>query len=103
MDTDGTKAVQVKVPVVATVIQNIEPDGKSSFIVEPPGAEQEQGEPVDFARYCTENRIFHTRDYNHTEEQRWTATKRTIFISSQFYNVNDNDLIHVVSTIFAED
>ncbi|XP_032684236.1 uncharacterized protein LOC116850276 isoform X3 [Odontomachus brunneus] len=41
-DTDGTKAVQVKVPVVAIVIQNIEPDGKSSFIIEPPGAEQEQ-------------------------------------------------------------
>lgn len=33
----------MKVPVVATVIQNIETDGKSSFVVEPPGAEQEQG------------------------------------------------------------
>lgn len=42
-DADGNKAVQVKVPVVATVIQNIEADGKSSFVVEPPGAEQEQG------------------------------------------------------------
>lgn len=42
-DADGNKAVQVKVPVVATVIQNIEPDGRSSFIIEPPGAEQEQG------------------------------------------------------------
>jgi len=41
-DVDG-KAVQVKVPVVATVMQNIEPDGRSSFIIEPPGAEQEQG------------------------------------------------------------
>lgn len=42
-DADGNKAVQVKVPVVATVIQNIEPDGRSSFVIEPPGAEQEQG------------------------------------------------------------
>ncbi|XP_011865272.1 PREDICTED: uncharacterized protein LOC105560626, partial [Vollenhovia emeryi] len=42
-DADGNKAVQVKVPVVATVIQNIEPDGRSSFIIEPPGAEEEQG------------------------------------------------------------
>lgn len=42
-DADGNKAVQVKVPVVATVIQNIETDGKSSFVIEPPGAEQEQG------------------------------------------------------------
>lgn len=42
-DADGNKAVQVKVPVVATVIQNIEPNGKSSFVIEPPGAEQEQG------------------------------------------------------------
>lgn len=43
LNTDGTKAVQVKVPVVATVIQNIESDGKSTFIIEPPGSEQEQG------------------------------------------------------------
>lgn len=51
-DTDSTKAVQVKVPVVATVIQNIEPDGKSNFVVEPPSVEQEQGEArVDLARY----------------------------------------------------
>jgi hypothetical protein len=42
-DIDGSKAVQVKVPVVATVMQNIEPDGKSVFVVEPPGAEHEQG------------------------------------------------------------
>ncbi|KAH0950916.1 hypothetical protein HN011_002475 [Eciton burchellii] len=41
-DIDGSKAVQVKVPVVATVMQNIEPDGKSVFVVEPPGAEHEQ-------------------------------------------------------------
>ncbi|XP_024867508.1 uncharacterized protein LOC112451832 [Temnothorax curvispinosus] len=45
-DTDGNKAVQVKVPVVATVMQNIEPDGRSSFIIEPPGAEQEQDDLV---------------------------------------------------------
>lgn len=51
-DVDGNKAVQVKVPVVATVMQNIEPDGRSSFIIEPPGAEQEQGKLsfVDLAR-----------------------------------------------------
>lgn len=42
-DVDGNKAVQVKVPVVATVIQNIEVDGKSSFVIEPPGTEQEEG------------------------------------------------------------
>ncbi|XP_036147463.1 uncharacterized protein LOC105835607 [Monomorium pharaonis] len=42
-DADGNKAVQVKVPVVATVTQNIELDGRSSFVIEPPGAEQEQG------------------------------------------------------------
>ncbi|XP_011064621.1 PREDICTED: uncharacterized protein LOC105152189 [Acromyrmex echinatior] len=45
-DADGNKAVQVKVPVVATVMQNIEPDGRSTFIVEPPGAEQEQDDLV---------------------------------------------------------
>ncbi|XP_029658905.1 uncharacterized protein LOC115232889 isoform X4 [Formica exsecta] len=45
-DADGNKAVQVKVPVVATVIQNIETDGKSSFVIEPPGAEQEQDDLV---------------------------------------------------------
>ncbi|KMQ94469.1 fez family zinc finger protein 2 [Lasius niger] len=45
-DADGNKAVQVKVPVVATVIQNIEPNGKSSFVIEPPGAEQEQDDLV---------------------------------------------------------
>ncbi|XP_039305498.1 uncharacterized protein LOC105205750 isoform X3 [Solenopsis invicta] len=45
-DADGNKAVQVKVPVVATVIQNIEPDGRSSFVIEPPGAEQEQDDLV---------------------------------------------------------
>nr|XP_012221938.1 PREDICTED: uncharacterized protein LOC105671946 [Linepithema humile] len=45
-DVDGNKAVQVKVPVVATVIQNIEADGKSSFVIEPPGAEQEEDDLV---------------------------------------------------------
>lgn len=43
-DVDRVKAVQVKVPVVATVIQNIDPDGKMNFIVEPPGPENEHGE-----------------------------------------------------------
>lgn len=42
-DADRIKAVQVKVPVVATVIQNIDPDGKMNFIVEPPGPEDEHG------------------------------------------------------------
>lgn len=42
-DADRIKAVQVKVPVVATVKQSVEPDGKMSFIVEPPGPENEHG------------------------------------------------------------
>lgn len=42
-DADRIKAVQVKVPVVATVIQNIDSDGKMNFIVEPPGPEDEHG------------------------------------------------------------
>ncbi|XP_012285816.1 uncharacterized protein LOC105702671 [Orussus abietinus] len=41
-DGDGMKAVQIKVPVVATVTQKIEPDGKVSFLVEAPGPDQEQ-------------------------------------------------------------
>lgn len=49
-NTDGAKAVQVKVPVVATVTQNIESDGKSSFIIEPPTVEHEQGELSSIAR-----------------------------------------------------
>ncbi|XP_031771363.1 uncharacterized protein LOC100871569 [Apis florea] len=40
-DPDRIKAVQVKVPVVATVIQSIDSDGKMNFIVEPPGPENE--------------------------------------------------------------
>ncbi|XP_053983689.1 uncharacterized protein LOC128878981 [Hylaeus volcanicus] len=40
-DADRIKAVQIKVPVVATVIQNVDLDGKISFIVEPPGPENE--------------------------------------------------------------
>lgn len=43
-DLDRIKAVQIKVPVVATVIQNVDPDGKINFIVEPPGPENEHGE-----------------------------------------------------------
>lgn len=38
-----SKAVQVKVPVVATVTQNIQADGKINFIIEPPSSDQEQG------------------------------------------------------------
>ncbi|KAG7188889.1 hypothetical protein KM043_008495 [Ampulex compressa] len=41
-DTDGSKALQIKVPVVATVIQNVEPDGKISFAIESPGTENDQ-------------------------------------------------------------
>ncbi|XP_076291452.1 uncharacterized protein LOC143214371 [Lasioglossum baleicum] len=40
-DADRIKAVQIKVPVVATVIQRVDPDGKNNFIVEPPGPENE--------------------------------------------------------------
>ncbi|KZC13051.1 Fez family zinc finger protein 2, partial [Dufourea novaeangliae] len=40
-DQDRIKAVQIKVPVVATVIQNVDPDGKINFIIEPPGPENE--------------------------------------------------------------
>ncbi|XP_076243319.1 uncharacterized protein LOC143184743 [Calliopsis andreniformis] len=40
-DADRIKAVQIKVPVVATVIQNVESDGKINFLVEPPGPENE--------------------------------------------------------------
>lgn len=43
-EADRIKAVQVKVPVVATVIQNIDSEGKMNFIVEPPGPENEHGE-----------------------------------------------------------
>lgn len=43
-DPDRIKAVQIKVPVVATVIQNVDPEGKISFAVEPPGPENEHGE-----------------------------------------------------------
>lgn len=42
-DMDGSKSVQIKVPVVATVTEKIETDGKISFIIEPPGPDQEQG------------------------------------------------------------
>lgn len=42
-DLDGVKAVQIKVPVVATVTQRVEPDGSYSFLIEPPGPGQEQG------------------------------------------------------------
>lgn len=42
-DVDGVKAVQIKVPVVATVTQRIESDGSYSFLIEPPGPGQEQG------------------------------------------------------------
>ncbi|XP_076168161.1 uncharacterized protein LOC143147112 [Ptiloglossa arizonensis] len=41
VDMDRIKAVQIKVPVVATVIQNLDPNGKINFIVEPPGPENE--------------------------------------------------------------
>ncbi|XP_043264513.1 uncharacterized protein LOC122404540 [Colletes gigas] len=40
-EMDRIKAVQIKVPVVATVIQNLDSDGKTSFIIEPPGPENE--------------------------------------------------------------
>lgn len=39
----GTKSVQIKVPVVATVTEKIDADGKISFVIEPPGPDQDQG------------------------------------------------------------
>lgn len=50
-DPDRIKAVQVKVPVVATVIQSIDSDGKMNFIVEPPGPENEHGKQTNLSRY----------------------------------------------------
>lgn len=41
-DLDGSKSVQIKVPVVATVTEKNE-DGRISFVIEPPGPDQEQG------------------------------------------------------------
>ncbi|XP_014475328.1 PREDICTED: uncharacterized protein LOC106744805 [Dinoponera quadriceps] len=61
-DNEGSKAMQVKVPVVATVIQNIEPDGKSSFIVEPPSAEHEHDDLV-----TTLDSQFSLSELNHDE------------------------------------
>ncbi|XP_017880353.1 zinc finger protein 148-like [Ceratina calcarata] len=40
-DVDRMKSIQVKVPVVASVTQNIDADGKISFSVDPPGPENE--------------------------------------------------------------
>lgn len=40
---DSAKSVQVKVPVVATIIQKVEASGKFTYSVEPPGPEQEEG------------------------------------------------------------
>lgn len=48
-DPDRIKAVQVKVPVVATVIQSIDSDGKMNFIVEPPGPENEHGKQTNLS------------------------------------------------------
>ena len=42
-DIDGSKSVQIKVPVVATITEKIEDDGKTTFVIEPPGPDQEQG------------------------------------------------------------
>ncbi|XP_071454990.1 uncharacterized protein [Hetaerina americana] len=39
---NSIKAVQIKVPVVATVIQRVGPDGQLTIQVEPPGPEQEE-------------------------------------------------------------
>ncbi|XP_046430218.1 uncharacterized protein LOC124184497 [Neodiprion fabricii] len=58
-ELDGIKAVQIKVPVVATVTQHIGPDGSSSFIVEPPGPGQEQEsliEPIESEFSCIDQR-----------------------------------------------
>ena len=43
MDIDGSKSVQIKVPVVATVTEKIDDDGKISFLIEPPGPDPDQG------------------------------------------------------------
>ncbi|KAL7305187.1 hypothetical protein TKK_0002580 [Trichogramma kaykai] len=38
----GQKSVQIKVPVVATVTEKVNDDGRTTFIIEPPGPDQEQ-------------------------------------------------------------
>ena len=40
---DGMKALQIKVPVVATITQNLDEEGRQSFTVEAPGPDQDQG------------------------------------------------------------
>ncbi|XP_033210102.1 uncharacterized protein LOC117168494 isoform X2 [Belonocnema kinseyi] len=55
---DSAKSVQVKVPVVATIIQKLESSGKYSYSVEPPGPEQEQESlitPLDSTLYPEKN------------------------------------------------
>ena len=39
---NSEKSMQIKVPVVATVIEKVK-NGQISFIVEPPGPDQDQG------------------------------------------------------------
>ncbi|KAJ8679392.1 hypothetical protein QAD02_015179 [Eretmocerus hayati] len=49
-DVDGSKSIQIKVPVVATVTEKIDDEGKITFIIEPPGPDQDQDSvltPVD--------------------------------------------------------
>ncbi|XP_048512267.1 uncharacterized protein LOC105689158 isoform X2 [Athalia rosae] len=58
-EVDGVKAVQIKVPVVATVTQRIEPDGNWSYLIEPPGPGQEQEsliEPIESNFSCLDQR-----------------------------------------------
>ncbi|XP_058800319.1 uncharacterized protein LOC131669461 [Phymastichus coffea] len=42
LSEDGSKSIQIKVPVVATVTEKLESDGKICFLIEAPGPEQEQ-------------------------------------------------------------
>ncbi|XP_031781305.1 serendipity locus protein H-1-like isoform X2 [Nasonia vitripennis] len=56
-DLDGSKSVQIKVPVVATVTERNE-DGRISFVIEPPGPDQEQVYMVKNSRNDRRSNIF---------------------------------------------
>ncbi|KAK0175162.1 hypothetical protein PV327_008937 [Microctonus hyperodae] len=61
-----SKAVQVKVPVVATVTQNIQADGKINFIIEPPSSDQEQ---VDNILTPLDSQFYNNESFGESEQQ----------------------------------
>ncbi|XP_011503483.1 PREDICTED: uncharacterized protein LOC105366662 [Ceratosolen solmsi marchali] len=94
-DVDGSKSVQIKVPVVATVTEKLEADGKINFLIEPPGPDQEQDSLLTSMDSLSE--ILPCDDDNYTPTEHFLNTQPSVSTPNSSHAATDEELLELAA------